>query len=660
MPRFLLLLRTLLALCALSLMIGCPPGPGGDDDDLADDDDDDDDDDGASDPCDDITDASANVNDGTLTGSTNGPNDTMIGSCGDPAQSAPEVVFAVTAPQTGAMIASTANAGTSFDTIVYVLGTCGDESTELACDDDGGGQGGPSIAQWDATEGETYYIVVDGYDSAGDFELSIEQVICGDSVVGGDEQCDDGNTTPGDGCDASCAWECMDDSYEPNTVQDDASDLNGETLPVTLTDLMLCPGDVNEEFGVFLDFYAVDVDAGEYLDVEVQGGASLTTECADQLMVLSLLDADLNGLGGGDTSEGTCAQGAFEAETAGTYYIAVFEGDQTFGPQDYELFVDVGVSVCGDGDREGIEECDDGNTTPGDGCSASCNTEDATCTVEGDATSAVDGANLTGSTAAATDEHTPSCVPDSLAPDVAYELTLTEDAPVIVSLENAGTTYDTVMYVREACLDPGSEIACNDDGADLASVLFFDAVKDTTYTIVIDGFGDASGDYELSLTIPVCGDTTVDMNEECDDGNTTPGDGCENDCTVTPMCSYAADDDLGTLATGSTTNHSVTLVQGQDTLPDVSCSDAAGGDHMVQFEVSVAGTLTVNFTQDGDAQIALFADDGDCDEAACLDAGKGATEGTLEAPVVPGVYRLVIDTWNDGVEGTMDLEIIAP
>ena len=660
MPRFLLLLRTLLALCAIGL-VACPTNPGGDDDDAGDDDDDDDDD-GASDPCDSVTDATANVNGATLTGNTSGPDDALTGSCGAGSPGAPETIFSIVAPEDGPMIASTANAGTDFDTIVYVMTTCGDDSTEVACDDDGGGQGGPSMAQWDATAGTTYYIVVDGYESSGNFELSIQQVICGDGVVAGDEQCDDSNTDSGDGCDSSCAWECTDDAYEPNSTLDEASDLSGETWPGTVDDLVLCPGDINDEFGVFVDFYAVTVGEGQYLDVEIQGGATLTTDCADQLMILSLLDADLNGLGGGDTSEGTCAQAAMEPEEAGTYYIAVFEGDQTFGPQDYTLSVDVGVSVCGDGNRTGIEECDDGNTTAGDGCSALCNEEDATCTIAGDATASVDGTNLTGDTSTAADEHAPmGCGAADGAFDVAYELTMPEDGPVIISLDNAGTDYDTVLYVREACLDPLSEIACNDDTSQevLASTLFIDAIKDVTYTIVIDGYADATGNYEMSLTVPTCGDSTVDINEECDDGNTTPGDGCENDCTETPLCFFDADDDLGVLATGSTTTHSVTVGTSND-YPDLTCSAPEGGDHMVQFEVTAGGTLTVDFTQTGDVQVGIFADDADCDEAACLDAGKGATEGSLEVAVTPGVYRLVLDTYEAGGEGDVELSITVP
>ena len=661
MSRFTLLLRTLLALFALSLFVGCPSsGDDDDDDDVTDDDDDD------GDPCANATDATGSINAGSLTGSTTGPDDLLTGSCAGGENSAPEVVFAITPEVDGLIVASTANAGTDFDTVLYVLEVCSDPSSEVACDDDGGGNA-LSIASFDAVGGSTYYIVVDGYEGAGNFELTIEQAICGDSNVAGDEQCDDGNTTSGDGCDASCAWECVDDSYEPNTTLAEASDLSGETFPATIGDLVLCPADMNPEYELYIDFYEVTIVEGEYIEVEVQGGASMTTECADQELTVTILDADLNGFGGGDTSEGTCASGAAEPELAGTYLIAVFNGDQTTAPQDYSLYVDVGVSACGDAEQTGLEECDDGNLIPGDGCSAACVLEDATCPIEGDATANVDGANITGSTAALTDAHSPTnCGFSDGAPDAAYELTMGEDGPVIVSLSNEGTDYDTIMYVRETCLDPGSEIACNDDGPEgLSSVLFFDAVKDVTYTIVIDGYGDNTdtpytGNYELSLTVPVCGDTTVDMNEECDDGNTTPADGCENDCTITGVCAYAPDDDLGALASGSTTTHSVTTVQGGDTLPDLSCSDLAGGDHMVAFEVTAAGTLTIDFTQTGDVQLGLFADDGDCDEAVCLDAGKAVTEGTLTATVAPGPYRLILDTYADGGEGTVDLSIIAP
>jgi cysteine-rich repeat protein len=49
----------------------------------------------------------------------------------------------------------------------------------------------------------------DGGDSYFDFTL----VSCGDGLIVGTERCDDGGTTPGDGCDASCqiepGWDCV-------------------------------------------------------------------------------------------------------------------------------------------------------------------------------------------------------------------------------------------------------------------------------------------------------------------------------------------------------------------------------------------------------------------------------------------------------------------
>jgi large repetitive protein len=35
---------------------------------------------------------------------------------------------------------------------------------------------------------------------------------------------------------------------------------------------------------------------------------------------------------------------------------------------------------------------------------------------------------------------------------------------------------------------------------------------------------------------PCCGDGHVDAGEQCDDGNTTSGDGCSATCTLEPVC----------------------------------------------------------------------------------------------------------------------------
>jgi cysteine-rich repeat protein len=53
--------------------------------------------------------------------------------------------------------------------------------------------------------------------------------------------------------------------------------------------------------------------------------------------------------------------------------------------------------TCGDGVTSGNEECDDGNTTPGDGCSDICTIESETCgNGTAEAGEECDGADLNG------------------------------------------------------------------------------------------------------------------------------------------------------------------------------------------------------------------------------------------------------------------------
>ncbi len=50
------------------------------------------------------------------------------------------------------------------------------------------------------------------------------------------------------------------------------------------------------------------------------------------------------------------------------------------------------------------------------------------------------------------------------------------------------------------------------------------------------GGGDDGGAGGGGGVMAVCGNGVVEGFEDCDDQNTTPGDGCENDCTFTPAC----------------------------------------------------------------------------------------------------------------------------
>ena len=58
----------------------------------------------------------------------------------------------------------------------------------------------------------------------------------------------------------------------------------------------------------------------------------------------------------------------------GTYYVGVYDDGSTSGARRY-VFDTQQIAACGDGQITGTEQCDDGGTTGGDGCSARCRRE---------------------------------------------------------------------------------------------------------------------------------------------------------------------------------------------------------------------------------------------------------------------------------------------
>jgi hypothetical protein len=91
-------------------------------------------------------------------------------SCGS-SGTARDVVFSLTLPTRQRVIASTV--GSTFDTILYILGSaCA--GSDIACDDDGGGGGGASLIDRTLDPG-THFFVLDAFSStgAGDYTLEV-------------------------------------------------------------------------------------------------------------------------------------------------------------------------------------------------------------------------------------------------------------------------------------------------------------------------------------------------------------------------------------------------------------------------------------------------------------------------------------------------------
>jgi cysteine-rich repeat protein len=128
---------------------------------------------------------------------------------------------------------------------------------------------------------------------------------------------------------------------------------------------------------------------------------------------------------------------------------------------------------------------------------------------------------------------------------------------------------------------------------------------------------------------PVCGDGTVNAGEQCDDGNGTSSDGCENDCTFS--CEAAADCDDSAICNGvescSSESHACLpgsmatdgTICGEGSCRGGECAPSGCGNTVVEAgEDCDDGNLDPDDGCDNDCTFTCTTDD-DCDD------GEGCT-----------------------------------
>ena len=399
---------------------------------------------------------------------------------------------------------------------------------------------------------------------------------CGDGEVDPGEQCDDGNTADGDCCGANCVFEaagaqtgqyCTEDG-DPCTT--DTCDGMGTCVHVPPGQCAACgaPTVIPAAGGTFNSFMTgmstLDGSCGGAGPEQVFEWTPTLSGLANVATCGSPLDTVVY------VREGTCDLGmergcsddacflqsdvSFSSVAGTTYYIVVDSYSASSVGGSFTLSVTPGK--CGDGDLYGVEQCDDGNVTNGDCCSATCTFESTTtaCTDDGDpcTTDVCDGAggcaHVPPGTCNACSVPTPipaaggvfagvtagpstltGCA-SSLGAERAYEWTPAVSGLATISTCGGTTNYDTVLSVRNVGCT--SVLACNDDACALASSLQVTVTAGQTYIIVVDGYS-GNGNYTLTVSPPVvCGDGTIGGTEECDDGNLDPNDGCTDVCTL--------------------------------------------------------------------------------------------------------------------------------
>ncbi len=108
--------------------------------------------------------------------------------------------------------------------------------------------------------------------------------------------------------------------------------------------------------------------------------------------------------------------------------------------------------------------------------------------------------NVTGTTVGGGAELDCGCN-DCPGPEVVHRMLVEGDmVPVTLQATNnlPGTGYDTILYVRRACDDEVTEVACNDDGQ--GDTVTFEVTEPGFYYFIVDSHEGASGNYELEVT----------------------------------------------------------------------------------------------------------------------------------------------------------------
>jgi cysteine-rich repeat protein len=537
-----------------------------------------------------------------------------------------------------------------------------------------------------------------------------QPAVCGDGFVHATfEECDDGNTTSGDGCSATCTSEGPECTVAWTLICGDSDSWNNSAFGSTdVIDTHGCIGwdesgpeytyefvaTANEDVTVGLSAMTADLDIFVIDDL---GGVCDPTNCLDvggnsvtfaavagttyyfvvdgyqgavSDYTIAVVCPSTPGCGNGIV-EGTeqCDDGNFDDTDAcvtGCVNATCGDGFVQSGVEECDdgNAIDTDgcrnnclVPACGDGILDTGEQCDDGNTDDGDGCSSSCTPEnchdDYTLTCGGTDTY---NNSLGGSWNVLT---TYSCVGwDESGPEYSYLFSSTTDQTVTVDLSvlTAGEDLDVFVISDNGGLcEPTGCLTYGEDQA------VFAAAAGVDYYIVVDGYQGSVADYTIDLscaTLPACGDFTVDYGEECDDGNTTNGDGCDANCEFEGViCTPSWWLDCGDTDTWNNNGGGHT-----NNTSSYSCNawNESGPEYTYLFLPANSGDVTVDLSgMTGDLDVYVLSDTAmECDPANCVDYGE--TSVTFAA-TAGATYYIVVDGYNGAISNyTIDMSCTNP
>ena len=319
--------------------------------------------------------------------------------------------------------------------------------------------------------------------------------VCGDLVIEAPEECDDGNTTSGDGCSNVCVVELCSDGIVQAGIGEQCDDGN-------LTNSDGCSSTCQDEIcGDSIQQTSEECDDGNIVTGDGCSNVCVTEFCSDTIVQVGIGEqCDDGNLVNSDGCSATCL-----LEFCGDTVIQ--SGEQC---DDGNAIAGDGCSatcqdeVCGNSFVDPTEECDDGNLVSGDGCSAVCINEFCSDNiVQAGIGEECDDGNLVDG-----DGCTSACILE-ICSDLVVQAGLGEECDDGNLTNNDGCSS---LCLNEICSDNVVQTSEQCDDGNLVN-------EDGCSAICLDEF---------------CGDSVLQAGllEECDDGNVTNGDGCSNICAI--------------------------------------------------------------------------------------------------------------------------------
>lgn len=604
-------------------------------------------------------------------------------SCGGGA--GPDLVYSITSPVAGNV---RFKLDADYPALIAARATCSDATTERACASNT--SAGTTTGFVSMLAGDTIYLFVDGVGgSSGNFTLSLEQTasFCGDGVSEVPEQCDDGNVTGGDGCSSACQLESK---VSPETCPGPIYAFSGTgTAPRKLSlsgDLSSAKNDLSTSLCTltngFDQVYQLVPDITGALTVDLHASflnsvVYLRRECGT--VTDSRFDVDC-------ATSKTLTPAHFTAPvTKGVPVWLVVDSTSVANPTGpYSVDAVLTPASCGNGILDGGEACDDGNATNGDGCKSDCTVEatigDKCATAEtltpaakGDGTYAI---SRTGSTAGLANDFVKTGCEwggNNVSPDALYAVTAPIDGLLTTTLD---PSYPAILQVRTACVDgaTGTSDTCKLTVGTSPVTQKTPVVAGSTYYVIVDGPSNLtpmSGSFALtaSITPGTCGNGVIEGAEQCDDGGTIAGDGCDASCVLEPQAdgSTCALPKVVTLADDGTGAWSNKIAFGTTNMKALKTFTAAcpsaGREAFIKVTAPIDGNLVAEVTG-GTFDVTLGArssctpDTGDSNRLACSATVKGLGDERFGIPVVAGKdYYLVVDGATATDFGRFDLSV---